>query len=107
MTGIASSLLAALSVMSSGKVAAPSSRCAARDNTISCVWVSLVDVDLRVVSFVMFGSWRFEPGHYRPVTTATPLRRSEMTDLIDRLCGGFHKMAGCAVCRGELGTGHE
>ena len=43
-----------LSVMPSGKLAAPSSRCAARDSTISCVSVSLVEVDVRVVSFVMF-----------------------------------------------------
>jgi hypothetical protein len=61
-TSVAASFWGAFSVMPSGKVAAPSSRCTARDNTISCVSVSLIDVDLRVVSFVMF------------VTTATPLR---------------------------------
>jgi hypothetical protein len=40
---------------------------------MSWVSVSLVEVHLRVVSFVIFASWRF-PGHPCPVTAATPLQ---------------------------------
>jgi hypothetical protein len=42
--------------------------------SVSLVEVDLRLVELRVVSFVMFASWRLKPGHHRPVTTATPLR---------------------------------
>ena len=65
-TSVAAAFWAAFSVMPSGKVAAPSSRWAARDSTISCASVSLVEMNLRVVSFVMFASWRFKPGHPAP-----------------------------------------
>jgi hypothetical protein len=71
--------------MSSGNVAAPSSRCAARDNTISCMSDSLVEVDLRlvelrVVSFVIFASGSLNrgtpPRHHRDPAAAHSQRGS-------------------------------
>ena len=51
-------------------VAAPSSRCAARDDTISSMWVSLVEVDLRVAS----------RGGMRPMRALNPIRESKAGD---------------------------
>jgi hypothetical protein len=88
---VAASLQATLSLMPSGKVAAPSWRCAARDSTISCISVSLIDGDfgsvrfelvvLRVESFVMVASWRLHRGKIAP---SPPQPRSSS------LAGGVH-----------------
>jgi hypothetical protein len=87
MALIAASFWLAFSVTPSGRVATLSSRCAARDNTISCASVSLVEVDLRVVSFVMFASWRLEP--WRTIAPSPPRTRcgspaSEVLEASDR-----------------------